>query len=94
MSVTINGETLAKELSALRGISHKEAKEVVADYWGLVNAHVEAGDVVKITGQLQIETVQRAERKGRNPQTGEEIQIEARPAIRVKPLTGLKRLAN
>lgn len=88
--MAVNGEQLAKELAAKRGITIKEARETVADYWELVQGHVVDGEKVKITGVLSIETANRAERKGRNPQTGEEIVIAAHKSPKIKALTGLK----
>lgn len=67
-----------------RHISEK-VFEVVED--GLVlNKSVPLGNIGKV------ETVERAARKGRNPQTGEEIQIPSRNAIRYRASEYGKRL--
>lgn len=51
---------------------------------------LEGGSNVGVTGLGTFELRERGERKGRNPQTGEEITIEARKAVGFKPADGLK----
>ena len=43
-----------------------------------------AGETINFTGWGKLEVVERAPRMGRNPKTGEEVQIEARKSIRFK----------
>ncbi len=43
-----------------------------------------AGETINFIGWGKLEVVQRAPRMGRNPKTGEEVQIEARKSIRFK----------
>ena len=49
-----------------------------------------AGDTVTIQGFVKIQKVQRPARTGRNPQTGEEMQIPAGAGVKVSALAGLK----
>ena len=51
--------------------------EVIADA-------MKAGDKVVIPGVLKVEVKEMAARTGRNPQTGEEMQIPAKKAIKAK----------
>lgn len=54
---------------------------------------LEAGEVsIGKLGKLKV--VQRAARKGRNPQTGEEIQIEAKNAAKYEPSKHMKEKLN
>ena len=43
-----------------------------------------AGETINFIGWGKLEVVERAPRMGRNPKTGEEVQIEARKSIRFK----------
>jgi nucleoid DNA-binding protein len=58
--------------------SKKEAQEAVDCVFGAINDALKAGDSVQILGFGSFKVSQREARKGRNPQTGAEIQIAAR----------------
>ena len=55
---------------------------------------VARGDEVKITGYLSISTAERAARTGRNPRTGETIQIKASKQPKFKAGAPLKDAVN
>lgn len=48
------------------------------------------GDAVPLPGLGKLTVVDKAARAGRNPRTGEAIEIEARRVVRFQPITGLK----
>lgn len=48
-----------------------------------------AGDSINFIGWGKLEVVNRAPRIGRNPKTGEEVEIEARKSVKFKPGKGL-----
>jgi DNA-binding protein HU-beta len=56
----------------------------------LVNALAD-GDSVKITGFFNAERTDRAARTGRNPRTGEELQIAAGHGVKLTAGTSLKK---
>jgi len=51
---------------------------------------VSHGDKVTIPGWISFEQVERAAREGRNPATGETLQIPARKAVKVSAGSKLK----
>ena len=53
--------------------------------------NVAKGEAVKITGLMGIERVERAARTGRNPRTGEEIQIPAGYGVKLTVGSTLKK---
>src|SRR5690625_3756855 len=55
---------------------------------------VSKGEAVKITGLLSVERVSRAARTGRNPRTGEEIQIPAGYGVKITAGSTLKKAAS
>jgi DNA-binding protein HU-beta len=55
---------------------------------------LKAGDKVSLTGFGNFEVRERAARTGRNPQTGEEMQIQASKAPAFKPGKALKDAVN
>ena len=52
---------------------------------------VQSGEGLKLTGLFSIERVKRAARTGRNPRTGETIQIPATYGVRISPGSLLKK---
>ncbi len=62
------------------GFSKKEASEVVESIFEIIKARLEHGDKVKISGFGNFVVNQKRPRKGRNPQTGEEIIQNTPPA--------------
>src|SRR5437667_173985 len=60
------------------GFSKKEATEVVESIFELVKERLEQGEKVKISGFGNFVVNEKRPRKGRNPQTGEEIVISGR----------------
>src|SRR5437899_1848040 len=60
------------------GFSKKEATEVVESIFELVKRHLERGEKVKVSGFGNFVVNEKRPRKGRNPQTGEEIVISGR----------------
>ena len=57
------------------GFSKKDAAEVVESIFEIIKRHLERGEKVKISGFGNFVVHTKRPRKGRNPQTGEEIVI-------------------
>lgn len=72
------------------GLSKKESGDVVEEVLELMKSALIAGDDVKIAGFGKFTTMEKASRKGRNPQTGEPIEISARRIVTFRPSTILK----
>jgi integration host factor subunit alpha len=60
----------------------------------LLKETLETGDKVKISGFGNFVIREKRSRKGRNPQTGEEIQISARRVLTFKPSQVLRKALN
>ncbi|MFA5701837.1 MAG: integration host factor subunit alpha [Desulfuromonas sp.] len=76
------------------GFSKKESAEIVEAVFELMKQTLERGDKIKIAGFGNFEVKQKATRRGRNPQTGEEIEISARKILTFKPSQVLKNIIN
>lgn len=70
---------------SVRSITKKAIKAVLQSEQELIQGAVAEGDVVRYVGFGTYEKRERAERKGRNPQTGEEITIAATSVPAFKP---------
>lgn len=77
---TVNKADLIARMAAQAELSKKQTEAALEAFVGAVQEALAAGDKVQLVGFGTFETRERAERTGRNPGTGEEIQI---PASRV-----------
>ena len=90
----MNKDQLASVVASEVGLSQSDAKAAVdAVFDGITNG-MKNGDKVSIAGFGQFESRYRAARQGRNPATGETIQIAAKNAPAFKAAKGLKDALN
>jgi nucleoid DNA-binding protein len=68
----------------------KEAQEAVDCVFSSITKALKKGDTVTLVGFGTFKVTQRKARKGRNPQTGEEIKIKASKAAKFTPGKPLK----
>ncbi|KAF0221876.1 MAG: integration host factor subunit [Geobacteraceae bacterium] len=76
------------------GFSKKESAELVELVFDIIKSTLEKGDKIKIAGFGNFVVKEKADRRGRNPQTGEEITISARKILTFKPSQVLKASIN
>ncbi len=72
----------------------KEAQEAVDCVFSSITKAMKTGDPVTLVGFGTFKVVERKARKGRNPQTGEEIDIKASKAPKFTPSKALKEAVN
>jgi len=75
-------------------ISKAEAKKALESFLSNVSSDLTNGERVSLVGFGSFTISDRAERIGRNPQTGKEITIPAKKVIRFKAGDELDRLVN
>jgi integration host factor subunit alpha len=76
------------------GFSKKESAEIVEMVFDLMKNTLENGEKIKIAGFGNFVVKEKATRRGRNPQTGEEIEISSRRILTFKPSQVLKSSIN
>ncbi len=76
------------------GFSKKEAAELVDLVFNTMKDTLATGEKIKISGFGNFVVRSKNPRPGRNPQTGEEIMIEARKVLTFKPSNVLKTALN
>jgi integration host factor subunit beta len=90
----MNKQDLVSELSQLNGLSKTEAKKIVELAFGaMVNALVE-GRRVEIRGLCTIKVKAYGAYKGRNPHTGESLDVKPKKLPYFKPGADLKKRMN
>ncbi|MBI2941627.1 MAG: HU family DNA-binding protein [Chloroflexi bacterium] len=68
---------IAKEIAGRRGMTQAKAMDVVNDIFTTITDSLSKGDEVRLTGFGTFRIAEREARPGRNPRTGEPIQIPA-----------------
>jgi len=84
-------ETLINEmLVASPEMTKKQAEKALKTVTTAIKGCLEKGEEVSLIGFGKFEIKQYAERKGRNPNSGEEIKIPAKKGVKFKPGKTLK----
>ena len=76
------------------GLSKKEASELLEIVLNTIKETLKEGEVVKIAGFGNFLVRKKGSRKGRNPKSGEEIEITPRKVVTFKPSMVFKGLVN
>ncbi|WP_353189568.1 HU family DNA-binding protein [Pandoraea pnomenusa] len=86
----MNKQELIKHLAANAEVTNKQAEAVLNALSAAVLNAVWAGKQLVITDLGKFSVVERAAKVGRNPKTGESIQIAAKRAPKFTPAKALK----
>ncbi|AJA41324.1 DNA binding protein [Geobacillus virus E3] len=86
----MNKKELVKAVVEVTGLPKKDVTAVINTTFDKITETLKNGDKVKLFGFGNFEVRERAARKGRNPQTGEEIEIPATKSPAFKPAKALK----
>lgn len=76
------------------GFTAKESVEIVDQLFELMKETLEKGGKIKISGFGNFTVHKKRPRKGRNPQTGEELVISGRRVLSFKPSNILRKALN
>lgn len=87
----MNRTDLKNKVAESAGISGADADRAIDAVIGAITDALVAGDKVSLPGFGIFETRERAARTGRNPQTGESLDIAASTSAAFKPGAELKR---
>ena len=85
---------LVKKVAEKSEISQNLALKTINSVFGTLKESFGRGDSFTMIGFGTFKVVDRSERKGRNPGTGEEITIPAQKTVRFTPAKGVKELMN
>ena len=87
-------EELVAFVSEKAEITKKSAGEAISAVLEGITSALEKGDSISLIGFGSFKVVERAAREGRNPSTGEKMQIQASKGIKFTPASGLKERVN
>ena len=86
----MNKSDLAAAIAEATGITGSEAASAIDVTFEVVAGALKDGVDVRLTGFGSFGVADRAAREGRNPRTGEAVEIAAFRQVRFKPGKGLK----
>ncbi len=85
---------IAEKIHTNTGLSKKDSAAMMETVFSIMKESLEAGESIKVSGFGVFEPKQKNARRGRNPQTGEAITIEARKVLTFKPSSLLRDAIN
>jgi DNA-binding protein HU-beta len=90
----MNKTELVEKVAESAQLSKKDATKAVEAFFDAISSALKDGEKVQLIGFGNFEVRERAARKGRNPQTGAEIDIAASKVPAFSPGKGLKEAVN
>ena len=87
---TVSKKHFAHALAKQHHLTKKQGREMLEDLICLITKHLKKGEQVKIAGLGILRVRNRAARVGRNPATGEPIQIKASKKVAFRATKELK----
>lgn len=88
--MSINRTELVTQIADRSGLTKAQADAALGAFQSVIIDALSEGESVRVTGLLSVERVERAARTGRNPRTGEEIQIPAGYGVKLTAGSTLK----
>jgi integration host factor subunit alpha len=92
--MTMTKADLIKIICEKMGYALKESTETVDRVFEIMKETLEGGEKIKISGFGNFVVRQKRPRKGRNPQTGQEMGISGRKVVTFKPSHVLRKALN
>jgi DNA-binding protein HU-beta len=87
---TLTAKHVAAKLAETHKFSKKQAEQIVTDIVDTVVKHLKKGDRIRLVGLGIFQVRHRAARMGRNPATGEPVQIKASKKVAFRASKELK----
>jgi DNA-binding protein HU-beta len=88
--MAINRSELVDQVAGKAGAAKTEVNRILDGLFEVFSESVSSGEKITIPGWLAVERTDRAARTGRNPQTGETIEIAAGHAVKLTAGSKLK----
>ncbi len=89
--MSLNRTELIAKIAEKSGLTKTDADKAISAFQDVLVDSLSKGEAVKVTGLMSVERTERAARKGRNPRTGEEIQIPAGYGVKISAGSTLKK---
>jgi len=90
----ITRKDLAKAINGNLGFSQRSAEEIIDTVFSTMKATLIDGESIKMVHFGTLSVRKKTPRKGRNPRTGEPLEISSRSMITFKPSKGFRMKIN
>ena len=90
----MNKADLISSVAKATNLSKDTVSDAIEATLGEITNALKSGDEVRIVGFGNFQVTDRAASEGRNPRTGESIQIAAKNVVKFKPGAGLSNAVN
>ena len=90
----MNKTELVAAMAEQTNLSKKDAEAALKAFIDVVSEELKKGEKVQLVGFVTFEVSERAAREGRNPQTGETMEIKASKTPKFKAGKALKDMMN
>ena len=90
----MNKTELVAAMAEQTNLSKKDAEAALKAFIDVVSEELKKGEIVQLVGFGTFEVYERAAREGRNPQTGETMEIKASKTPKFKAGKALKDMMN
>ena len=90
----MNKTELVAAMAEVSGVSKKDTESVLKAFTEVVSKELKKGEKIQLVGFGTFEVSERAAREGRNPATGEAMQIAAAKTPKFKAGKALKDMIN
>ena len=84
MTASVTNHNINDIVSIKMGVSRREAAEFYETFKSVMLSEIAAGNDVVLNGLMRIEHVDREARKGRNPRTGETVEVGPKTVVKVR----------
>lgn len=90
----ITRKDLAKAINEKLGFSQRSAEEIIDTLFSTMKSTLISGESIKLVHFGTLGVKKKSPRKGRNPRTGDTMEISSRSMITFKPSKGLRMKIN
>ena len=90
LNPTLDKAGIVSELCSQLGYQRKEGQEIVETIFEIIKTKLEQGETVKLPSFGNFTIRNKRSRPGRNPKSGDKIEITARKVLTFKPSQSLK----
>jgi len=92
--MTLTKNDIIEEIRTNNGFSRNKSIETVETLLGIIKQTLASGEDVKVSGFGKFRVKEKSERKGRNPNTGDDMMLAPRKVVTFKCSGKLREMVN
>jgi integration host factor subunit alpha len=92
--MTVTKKDLTNHVADTTGLKVRESKQFVEDFFDTIRETLASGEEVQLSGFGRFNIMDKRSRPGRNPKTGESVEIAARRVVTFTASHSFKQICN